>query len=377
MANFIPVFKPYIDQGMLSAAEGALRMGWLGMGSYVKDFEIAIQKYLGAEDRHVVAVNTGYSALHLGLLLAGVGPGDEVITASFNNVADFQAILACGAEPVFCDIHPDTLGIDCSLAEKMITKKTKVVIGMDYDIHLCDHEGLAMLQSQYGLRVLHDAAHSFGSYSPTLGKMVGAFSDMTMFSFDPVKTITSIDGGALVVRTAAEVERLHEMRLVGMTQRAAVMYTNARAWTYDVLQQGFRYHMANLHGAIGLSQLAGFPGIRSSRQALCRRYFEELREVPGIIAPRADFDNVCPFMYYIRVLDGKRAAFIEHMKGLEVDIGIHWSPGHKFTRFKDCRASDLSVTNTISEEVATLPFHSHMDPEDVNRVISGIKRFFL
>jgi dTDP-4-amino-4,6-dideoxygalactose transaminase len=197
-----------------------------------------------------------------------------------------------------------------------------------------------------------------------------------MFSFDPVKTITAIDGGVLVVKSRAEVERLHELRLVGMTQRADVMYTNARAWTYDVLQQGFRYHMANLHAAIGLSQLAQFAGIRASRQALCRRYYEELESVPGILAPHADFDDVCPFMYYLRILDGSRAEFIAHMKALDIDVGIHWTPGHQFSLFKSCRAGDLSVTDLICEQIVTLPFHSHMKPEDTDRVIAGVKGFF-
>jgi dTDP-4-amino-4,6-dideoxygalactose transaminase len=377
MASFIPVFKPHIDQSTLDAAEGALRMGWLGMGSFVKEFEAAVEKLIGADDRYAVALNTGFSALHLGLILAGVGPGDEVITPSFNNVSDFQAILACGAEPVFCDIRLDTLGIDCTKAEQMITKRTKVIIGMDYDLHLCDHEGLSRLAELHGLRILHDAAHSFGSYAPKIGKNVGAFSDLTMFSFDPVKTFTAIDGGVLVVKSRRELERLHELRLVGMTQRADVMYTNARAWTYDVLEQGYRYHMANLHGAIGLSQLAQFDAIKASRQALCRRYYEELKELPGMVAPYADFDHMCPFMYYIRVLDGRRSELIKHMKSIDIDVGIHWTPGHQFTKFRNSRASDLSVTNEIAEQVLTLPFHSFMNSDDTARVIEGLRKFFL
>src|SRR5207249_9483501 len=122
-----------IRQEEIAAAVAALEMGWLGMGSYVGEFEEALKQYLHAGDRHVVAVSTGHAALHLGLLVAGVGPGDEVITPAFNNIADFQAILATGATPVFCDIRDDSLCIDVAAAEKLVTSHTKAIIPMDYD----------------------------------------------------------------------------------------------------------------------------------------------------------------------------------------------------------------------------------------------------
>jgi Predicted pyridoxal phosphate-dependent enzyme apparently involved in regulation of cell wall biogenesis len=202
------------------------------MGSYVGQFEEACKEYLGCRDRHVAAVSTGHAALHLAMIIAGVGPGDEVITPSFNNAADFQAILAVGATPVFCDIDDDTLCIDLNRAEELVTERTKAVIVMDYDCILCDHDGVAQFAERHHLRVIHDAAHAFGSdYG---GRKVGSFSDITMFSFDPVKTLTCIDGGLLVVKTEEELRAIHELRLVGMCQPAKVMYTNARAWTYDV-----------------------------------------------------------------------------------------------------------------------------------------------
>ncbi len=136
--------------------------GW-AWAVYVGRFEQALKEYLGAHDRHVVAVSTGHAALHLGLLVAGVGHGDEVITPSFNNVADFQAILATGAEPVFCDINPDSLCIDVESIEELISPRTKALIVMDYDCVLADHDRIAEIAKNHGLRVIHDAAHSFGS----------------------------------------------------------------------------------------------------------------------------------------------------------------------------------------------------------------------
>ena len=198
----IALFKPLIEQEELDAARSALELGWLGMGSYVEAFEQQLEKLIDAPDRRVVALSTGHAALHLALLLADVGPGDEVITPAFNNAADFQAILATGAEPVLCDVDDASLCIDLDKAEQLVSSRTKAVIAMDYDCMLCDHDRVARFAEAHRLRVVHDAAHSLGSQYK--GKMVGAFSDLTMFSFDPIKTITCIDGGALVVKEPAD-----------------------------------------------------------------------------------------------------------------------------------------------------------------------------
>ena len=198
----IPVFKPLIQDEEIHAAVESLEQGWLGMGKYVGKFEEELQKAVYADSKHVVALSTGHAALHLGLMLAGVKRGDEVITPSFNNIADLQAILAVEAEPVFCDINPDTLCIDIKKAELLIGPKTKAIIVMDYGCMLCDHDQVKEFAKKYHLRVIHDAAHSLGSKYK--GHPIGSFSDICMFSFDPVKTITCIDGGALVVNTEKE-----------------------------------------------------------------------------------------------------------------------------------------------------------------------------
>jgi dTDP-4-amino-4,6-dideoxygalactose transaminase len=370
----IPVFKPLIEQAEIQAAIESLELGWLGMGAYVGRFEEALKLFIGAEDRHVVAVNTGHSALHLAMMLIGLEPGDEVITPSFNNIADFQAILAVGAKPVLCDIREDTLCIDMAKAEALVGPRTKAVIAMDYDCCLVDHDAVANFAKRHNLRVIHDAAHSLGSFYN--GKKVGSFSDICMFSFDPVKTITCIDGGALVVRSQEEVEALHEMRLIGMGQPASVMYGNQRAWTYDVKRLGFRYHMANLHGAIGLSQLAKMPKITVSRQSACKLYNESLSPIGELRTPISSFEDVTPFLYYIRVSAEKRQPLRDHLKALGIDTGIHWQPGHWFSLLKDCKRGDLSVTDHVGHQILSLPLHSGMDCEVQQRVIKAVQEFF-
>lgn len=374
MPKKIPLFQPSIEREEFEAAQAALDLGWLGMGSFVRDFEAEIGAVIEAPERHVVAVSTGHAALHLGLLLAGVGPGDEVITPSFNNVADFQAILATGAEPVLCDIDEGSLCMDLDKAAELIGERTRAIVPTDYACMLCDHTGLAELAESHDLRVLHDAAHSFGSRYR--GRSVGSFSDMTMFSFDPVKSVTAIDGGALVVRTVQELERMHEMRLMGMGQPATEMYENRRAWTYDVRGLGFRYHLANLHAAIGLAQIRKLPQLADSRRKTCRAYNEAFSGIEEVRTPATDFADITPMLYYVRVAANVRDDLRQHLTDAGVDTGIHWQPGHRFTLLRDCRHGDLSVTERASLEILSLPLHGRPGADTIDRVVDGVSSFF-
>lgn len=370
----IPMYKPLIEQEEIKAAQEALEMGWLGMGSYVAEFEEAIKQFVQASDRYVAAVSTGTAGVHLGLLVAGVGPGDEVITPSFNNIGDLQAILAVDAEPVFCDIDENTLCIDLDKAEELVSPRTKAIIVMDYGCVLCDHDRVVEFARNHAVRVIHDAAHSFGSrYN---GKMIGSFSDICMFSFDPVKNITCIDGGALIVQTEEELKMIHEMRLIGMGQPAVVMYKNQRAWTYDVQRIGFRYHLANLHAAIGLAQLKKIDTIAESRRFAARYLTEGLRRVPEVSVPKTDFTGITPFLYYVRVPEVKHEAFREHLRNHGVETGIHWQPGHWFSLFRNCRRGDLSVTEQVGREIVSLPLHSCMSVETLDRIVEAVTSFF-
>lgn len=371
----IPVFKPLLGEREKAAVTAALDLGWLGMGSYVADFEQGLRDLLELDgDRQVVAVSTGHAALHLALMLAGVGPGDEVITPAFNNVSDFQAILACGAEPVFCDIDDTTLCIDLDAAEVLMGPRVKAIIVMDYDCLLCDHKRVAQFAARHGVRVVHDAAHSLGSRYQ--GEMIGSFSDLAMFSFDAVKTITTIDGGALVLKSEDEVRLAREMRLVGMTQPTSTLYGNQRAWTYDVTRLGYRYHLSNPHAAIGLAQLSQFPHIASTRLEACRRYSSALVEVPDVRTPQTDFVDIVPFLYYVRVPAESRDDLRTWLREAGVDTGIHWQPGHWYSLLRECRRGDLNVTDQVGSEILSLPLHSNMAGQMVDHVCEAIKGFY-
>lgn len=372
----VPVFKPLIEQEEIAAAVKALELGWLGMGSFVNELEQKLSTYLGLEEagKHLALVNTGHSALHLALVVAECGPGDEVIVPSFCCVSDFQAILSVGAEPVLCDSLDESLTIDVDSAETMVTPRTKAVIAMDYGSQLCDHDRVAAFAAKHGLRVIHDGAHTFGSKYK--GRMVGSFSDMTMLSFDPVKTMTCLDAGALIVSSEDELRRIHELRILGMGQPPSVMYQNKRAWTFHVDDIGFRYHLINMHGAIGLAQLAKMDRISATRRAAYRFYLDNLSAIPGLRIPAVDLENVTPFIFYVRVAAEIRDAFRTYLGECGVDTGVHWQPGHHFKILDGCRRSDLSVAHKAGQEIVTLPLHSNMAREHQQQVVDAVRGFF-
>jgi dTDP-4-amino-4,6-dideoxygalactose transaminase len=374
MVERIPVFVPHIGIDTLKHLTDALDVGWLGMGAITKEFEDRIAKYLELQDRYVVATNTGTSAFHIALRAAGIGPGDEVITPSFNYVADHQAIRVAGAEPVMCDIRDDNLGIDCEKAEALITERTRAIDPLHFAGIPCDMDGVYRLAEKYGLRVLEDATHAFGT--TVGGRRLGSFGDITWFSFDPVKIVTSIDGGCVVTRSEEEFHRLQRMRLLGVDKDTSERYKNRRAWEYDVLGEGYRYHLTNIMASVGVSQIKRVDEFISSRQRVCRAYSNAFRGIDGLRVPPTDFVGVSPFIYSLRVLGGRREALIAHLQKLDIDVGIHFIPVHLHTAFRDCKCSDMVVTDRVSKEVVTLPLHSNMREEFVERVIDGLVSFF-
>lgn len=370
----VPVFKPLLEQEETDACVEALRMGWLGMGSYVDRFERALAEFLGLDGKYLACVNTGHSALHLALEAAGVGPGDEVITPSFNCVSDFQAILTVGAEPVLCDVLDETLCIDLDSAEGLVSDRTKALIVMDYAAGLCDHEAVQAFAARHDLRVVHDAAHAFGS--TWRGRKVGSFSDLCMLSFDPVKTLTCLDAGALIVSSEEELAAVYELRLLGMGQPPAVMYQNKRAWTFGVERVGYRYHLLNLHAAMGLAQLAKIDRIAATRRATCAYYNERFAGLDDLRPLPIDLESVVPFVYVVRVPAEMRDDFRVGLALRGIDTGVHWQPGHHFRLLDSCRRGPLDVSERAANEIVTLPLHSAMSEAHMSQVADAVLDYF-
>ncbi len=368
------VFGSFIEQVDLDAVSKALELGWLGQGSYTKEFEDKAQAYCQASDRYFVGVSTGYAAIHLALVLAGVKKGDEVITPSLNNIADFQAIEHTGADIVFCDSRDDNFCIDLDKAEQLITPRTKAIIIIDYGCWQPDYEKAEYLAKTYNLRIIHDACHSFGwKYK---GKMIGSFSDFAAFSFDPVKTITCIDGGILAVKTEEEQRHAQELRIMGMTQPSAVNYQNRRAWGYDVTKEGFRYHLANVHAALGIAQLEKIDRITAIQRSLFELYTQELSGIEEMRIPHCNLDDIIPLLYVPRLPKDRRDEFRKVMQEQGFETGTHWKPGHLFTYFSDRKKGDLTVINNIYEEFVSLPFHCRVKPESIKEIGTLCKKFF-
>ncbi|HVJ42757.1 MAG TPA: DegT/DnrJ/EryC1/StrS family aminotransferase [Dongiaceae bacterium] len=370
----IPVFAPYIGVDTLKHVTDAFDVGWLGMGASTKNFEDRIAAFLELENRYVVATNTGTSALHIALRAAGVGPGDEVITPSFNYVADHQAIRMTGAQAVMCDIRNDNLGIDVEKAATLINERTKAIVPLHFAGIPCDQAGVYRLAEQHGLRVIEDAMHAFGTEID--GRKIGRDGDITCFSFDPVKIVTSIDGGCVIVNSEKELERLRHLRLLGVDKDTTERYKNKRAWDYDVVSEGYRYHLTNIMASVGVSQIKRAAEFIASRQAICRRYSAAFKPIDGLQVLSEDFYGISPFIYSLRVKKDRREDLIAHLAARHVDCGIHFIPVHKHRFFESSPRSDMSITDQVVREVVTLPLHSNMRPDFVERVIDGVVSFF-
>lgn len=206
-------------------------------------------------------------------------------------------------------------------------------------------------------------------------KKIGSFSDITMFSFDPVKTITAIDGGAIIVNTKKERDLAHKIRLMGMGQPPSVMYKNKRAWTYDVEVHGYRYHLANLHAAVGVSQIEDFSKIKATRIDTVKYYNKNIIDHSLLEKPTLD-KGIVPFIYYLRIKNSLREKFMEYLSKNRIDTGIHWQPGNKFKLFKKIKNSHLIETNKVAKEIVTIPLHSNMKIQDQRKIVQTINNFF-
>jgi len=369
--EMIPVQRPSIGTEELKAVEGVFNTGWLGMGSVTKKFEDAVGDFLGV--RHVIATNTGTTALHLAFDTIGLGRGDEVIVPSLTYVATIQAITATGAIPVFCDIEEDTLNMDIYDAKKKINTKTKAIVPVHYRGLPCDMEHVLMLADQFGLRVVEDACHAFGSYYK--GRRIGSFGDLTCFSFDPIKIITCGEGGAITTQNDELVDLMQRKRILGIDKETWSRYHDKRSWSYDVTTQGYRYHMSNINAAIGLVQLKKYEMMNGRKIHIAKIYDHEFADFKKIKLIQTNYDGMSIFFYIIRVLDG-REKLIKFLEERGISTGIHYIPSHIFSFYnKRGKEVKLPVTEMIYDQILTLPVFFDMSNEQVEYIISAIKEW--
>jgi len=374
----IPIFAPYItDDITKQAVNDALTKGFLGMGEVVNQFEANIKSYLELEDRYVISVNTGTSALHCAVELCDIKEGDEVIVPSFNFAADQAAIEMAGAKVVMCDIRDDNLGIDCKKAENLISEKTKAIMPLHFAGIPCDQNGVYELAEKYNLRIIEDGTHAFGT--SINNKKIGSYGDIACFSFDPVKIITAVDGGCVIVNSEEEVKKLKKLRLLGIStdpMDRAKGGKLAKGWDYEIESKGFRYHMNTITSTIGISQIKRIEDFISSRRIICQKYNEAFKDINNLKIPETDFSNISPFIYYLRMIEGEREKLQEYLIDRNIDTGINFMPVHHKAHFKNSKRGDMEITDKVSSEIFHIPLHSHMKMDFVDRIIDGITSFF-
>lgn len=370
----IPVYKPLIEQSDIDAVSSVIEEAWLGHGKHVKSFEKKISSFLGNNKRKVVAVSTGTSAAHLSLLVAGVKPGDEVILSSLNFVGVSQAITAVGAKPVFCDVNEDDLTLDIEKAEELINNKTVAIITLDYGSNQCDLDKFIDLGKNYKLRIIHDAAHSFGWKNK--GRMTGSFGDICFFSFDPVKCFTAIDAGAIVVNNTSEEKWLIEARTVGQSLDMDTYGENVKMEFKKVEHIGFRYHLSNVHAILGINQLDKYEQISSSRRKTSEKYNQAFSDLELVEPIGKDYTDVFPFIYIIRIKNNHRNSLKKFLTQNGIETHVHWAPIHWYKMYKQDKSSDMSVTNVAGIEILTIPLHSSMTETDSDYVIEKIQKYF-
>ena len=259
-----------------------------------------------------------------------------MICPSFTYVAGHQAMSRTGASIVFCDVEPKFLSIDPVKVRELITDRTKAILAVDYLGLPCRLDALMEIAEHYGLRVIEDAAHAFGSRSR--GRPIGSFGDITCFSFGPVKTITTLEGGAVITNNPDDVQTLHELRHLGINSDTDARYRNQRNWDFDVVRQGYRCHLGSVPSAIGLAQLKMVDEFIRNRQDHCRFYDSRLHDVDGIELFDTDWKGVAPYIYVIRVREPeRRTALIDHLKSDGIASGIHFLGAHQFTFYSSSR----------------------------------------
>jgi len=367
----IPVSRPSINHLEIEEIMRVFETGWLGLGATVFEFERELKEYLGS--KNVIAVNTGTSALHIALDSLGIKTGDEVLTPSLTFCAGIQVITLLGAIPVFCEVNPNTLNIDLDDAKKRISKKTKVIMPVHYCGNPCDMDAIIHFSNEYGIRIIEDAAHAFGSSYK--GKKIGSIGDLTCFSFDPIKNITCGEGGAVVLSDDNIAEVIRKKRILGIDKDTWHRYRNERSWFYEVTTQGYRYHMSNINAAIGLAQLKKLENFIAKKRSIVKIYNESFSNLNGIELLDWNLDETAPFTYIIRIVNGKRDRLIDYLNSQGISSGIHYIANHVQPFFKNF-STQLPISEKINGEILTLPLYFDMTENDIQKVITSIVEFF-
>ena len=365
----LPFAKVDIDERTIAEVVAVLRSGWITTGPKCREFEAALSARLGG--RPVRTCVSGTAALELGLRIAEVGPGDEVITTPLTWVASASAILEVGATPVFVDVDPATRNIDLAAAERAITQRTRAIIPVDLAGLPVDRRELYRIARAHGLRVLEDAAQSIGAHDD--GHEIGAAGDLVSFSFHPNKNITSIEGGALVLNDEREARAFEKLRLLGVERGAG--------GAIEIGRLGLKANLTDVAAAVGIGQLRRLDEFNAGRRRVARAYFAAIPAGLGLALPPAELERSNWHMFQpllplaaMRAAGMSRADFMAGMAAHGVSVGVHYPPVHRMAVFRAMgwRDGQFPHAEAIGDATITLPMFPAMRDADVARVVGAL-----
>lgn len=372
----IPYSRQSIDEEDIQAVVEVLRSDWLTTGPKVDEFERVFADFVGAKE--AVAVCNGTAALHGAIYALGIEPGDEVIVPPITFVSSANCVVFQRGVPVFADVDPDTLLLDPVQAETKITPQTKAIIAVDYTGQPCDYEKLQAIANQHDLALVADACHSLGgSYR---GRPVGSLADLNVFSFHPVKHITTGEGGMITTDDTTLASRLRMFRNHGITtdhrQREEL-----GSWFYEMVNLGYNYRITDFQCALGLSQLRKLPGWLDQRQEIVRRYNQAFSDLSTILPLEVRPEVTHAYHLYVIQLElgdlqCDRGVIFSTLRNNSIGVNVHYIPVHLHPFYREhfgTRPGDCPVAESAYERLLTLPIHPRMSSEDIDGVVNAVR----
>ena len=368
MRDFIPYGRHEIDDDDIAAVVEVLRGDWLTTGPAVERFERAFAQLVGAE--HAVAVTNGTAALHLAMLAAGIGPGDEVIVPTMTFAASANAARYVGADVRFCDVRPDTLSIDVEQAALLVTPRTRAIVVVDYAGIPCDLDEVMALAERHDLTVIEDACHAVGATHR--GRPVGSIAHLSTFSFHPVKHLTTGEGGMVTTADPELDRRLRRLRNHGIDSDFRQRESNG-TWEYDVVELGFNFRLSDINAALGASQITKVPAWVERRRTIAERYRELLADGP--VTMLTEPDHVVASWHLFPVLldtDGHgpdREDIFTALRAAGVGVNVHYRPLHLHTSFRNGSTEQrFPVAEDAYARLLSLPMWHGLTDDELVRV---------
>lgn len=376
--EFLPPFSPYLGEEELDEVLDTLRSGWITMGPKTKRFEELFADYVGS--RHAIAVSSCTAGLHLALVAGGIGPGDEVITTPLTFCSTANVVVHQGAVPILADVRIDTFNVDPRGMRKKITPRTKAIIPVHLAGQPCEMDEIRAIAEQHDLQVIEDAAHATGAKYKD--RMVGAISDVTVFSFYAIKNLTTGEGGMITTEDEGLAEKMRFLRLHGISTDAWKRYSAQGSWYYEVLFPGYKYNMTDIQASLGIHQLARQEKFLEVRQRYAEMYTDAFRDLPEITTPVVkDHVRHAWHLYIIRLnlerLTIDRGQFIEALRKENIGTSVHFIPLHLHPYYRErygFKKGDFPVAESLYEGIVTLPLYPKMSVEDVEDVIKAIRK---